>query len=503
MRRTLAALIAAAVAVGALSSGCDLFKKAEEEAKEAIEELGIEIKLTNSFGESLDKGVGYGDTIYLEATTGGKAEPETVYYVEVFNKTKGQTIVEINVMTDGEGNIPRTALIHDVGESVSGYPSKVSAGDDIIVKFGKTKAPADGSKKDPLPKDEPILETPPVPVVNTPPKEDVPVIPHVYAAALDASTGSYIPETSFVIGVVGDGEHSVNEIYVVAENLPSNVTEADVYIFEDRDDWKNGDTVSSSASGFVAMTAVTGISGGKFTTPKLADWSTSTFDPTKIGTYDIVVDFNNKGVFDHDISVPWVDGLDNNGGAGFTIQYSKGTLANQLSAHIITQIAYDSSQRWKGTWKNTFSTGGKVFAYTNPPVRGAGDHNLGVYKYVVKHQDFNTFWNNTAPTGGVAGFGRVELTNDIIITNPLKDHPQWSCTNEPPFLIWIAKAVGDATAFDIVIDLDQDGYYDIGRDFLDCIGDTGDPNVDQGRARLDPSLIASGTIAADGGFKVQ
>jgi len=149
-------------------------------------------------------------------------------------------------------------------------------------------------------------------------------------------------------------------------------------------------------------------------------------------------------------------------------------LAAQMAAkHLLVNLAYSSSSRTDGAWSNTYSqsAGDSIYTYVNPPVQ-AGPRHAWVTKWVIPHQSWNQFWNNwelIEQTG--PGLGRLKI-KDLALTT-LSGSLQRSCTNAPPMKIINPKTLPVETVnvlqYDIVFDYDRDGYYDVGRDFLDVV----------------------------------
>jgi hypothetical protein len=91
----------------------------------------------------------------------------------------------------------------------------------------------------------------------------------------------------------------------------------------------------------------------------------------------------------------------------------------------------------------------------------------------------------------VAGYGRRPIEG--IAVNNITFKPQNGCTNSPPLITYNAE-VGQ---YDMVLDFDGDGFYDIGRDILDVwSGDTAG-------GIIDPALVDAASDALRVGFTVQ
>jgi hypothetical protein len=147
----------------------------------------------------------------------------------------------------------------------------------------------------------------------------------------------------------------------------------------------------------------------------------------------------------------------------------KALAAEMASKHLLVNLAYSSSSRTGGTWENTYDGNAKIYTYVNPPVQKGARH-AWVNKLLIKHQSWKDFWNNPelVEKGG-KGFGRIKVSH--LMATKLSGTLQKSCTNAPPMMIIdpTPLPVGQVQTFDVVFDYDRDGYYDIGRDFLDVI----------------------------------
>jgi len=148
-------------------------------------------------------------------------------------------------------------------------------------------------------------------------------------------------------------------------------------------------------------------------------------------------------------------------------------LAAQMAAkHLLVNLAYNSPNRSTGSWDNTYSqSSSTIYTYVNPPVQ-SGSRHAWVTKWVVAHQSWAGFWNNweLVQKGG-SGLGRLYVKDKAVAT--LSGTIQNSCTNSPPIKIINPKTLPMDTVnvlkYDIVFDYDNDGYYDVGRDFLDVV----------------------------------
>lgn len=151
----------------------------------------------------------------------------------------------------------------------------------------------------------------------------------------------------------------------------------------------------------------------------------------------------------------------------------KALAAASLSHHLIVNLAFDSGSR-NGAWTNDYTTSSKIFSYVNPPVQ-RGERHAFVTKLVIRHQSWKDFWSNSKylEEGGKAGFGRIKISN--LVAKETSGSTQVGCTNSPPVTIINPGVLPfpdgvQVLKYDVVFDYDNDGYYDIGRDMLDIVG---------------------------------
>ncbi len=154
--------------------------------------------------------------------------------------------------------------------------------------------------------------------------------------------------------------------------------------------------------------------------------------------------------------------------------YKAAVAAAMSSKHLLVNLAYDSSSYSGGRWTNTYSQSSKIYSFVNPPVQ-SGERHAFVTKVVVHHQDWSKFWNNP---DNVAK-GKIYIGDKIVQTTG--GTVQHSCTNSPPVAIInpqdLPLDVAVPMKFDVVFDYNGDGYYDIGTDLLDVVGNTDAGNL--------------------------
>jgi hypothetical protein len=250
-------------------------------------------------------------------------------------------------------------------------------------------------------------------------------------------------------------------VYVSGSGFPQDVERVSIYVVRDRDRWTGSALPRGKSAGLVKGPVVAPIVDGMLppTSTRFAP------GPRDLGVYDIIVDVDRDGVFDYETTQK--DAIDGEAKVGFTVQRSAKWLEGRKDKHLLANIAFDSSSRDKGAWRNTYSPGESVFAYINPAIgRKPGIHGHS-YKWVVIHRDFKTFWDRGDANG---------VPFHHLAVNKLDGLPQRGCTNTPPTYVFTARARLDpdtgrmANAFDIVIDQNGDGRYMPGIDLLDVAG---------------------------------
>lgn len=423
------------------------------------------IVVWNSHGEA-DR-LRIGESLSLENVLAGSLDGNTRYSVRVAVRGGGE-LGKFHLLTDVQGKFPVQTILHDVGEF-----DDVQEGNtlDISVESPTGRTIAGSVRID-------LHER--LGGVGWDVNEAVP--PHVFAT--DASGA---PQNAFAVGAspLAAGEVG-GELHVAGDRFPPDAT-FDLYLVQDSDSWVGKRIPQSGEAGWIAGPIV----GRSDAQGRLAALKTG-FVPRRehLGIYDVLVDLDRNGTFDWSFSHK--DGADGEQKVGFTIQYSQNWFKERTSKHVLVNLAYDSPSRDAGVWRNRFQTGERVFTYVNPPVMH--QYHAAATKWVVKHQDWTTYWNSQAPdanVGGVAGYGRRPI--ELIAINNITFKPQNGCTNSPPLVTFNAE-VGE---YDMVLDFDGDGYYDIGRDILDVwSGDTAG-------GLLDPTALDAAPAAQRVGFTVQ
>lgn len=172
-----------------------------------------------------------------------------------------------------------------------------------------------------------------------------------------------------------------------------------------------------------------------------------------VGAYDVICDIDGDGKYDK--------GSDLISRAErfrpcFTVQ------SLNSGSDIIGQVCSDRH----GNYRDFFDPNATdqsirdVFAWISPAELSLVEHAISVNKYVVAHQDT---WSN----------GDTLTDVDSAIE---KDPVQGFCTNESPWLVWPRQNLRPG-CYDCVIDVNSNGRYDKGTDFVDNIDNSGDNTV--------------------------
>lgn len=346
-------------------------------------------------------------------------KPNTRYGFELDND---QTILfRGDILTDMQGRVPSSTLHSDTGE----FEDDVKAGDTLVVKIDDGVTEFTGK-----------IEVKARMLAGTGWAIDEVTSPHIYSADAQGKAAN-----SFVIG--GKVKNEVaGPIYVAGDHFPPKTT-VDVYVVKDRDVWKGQRLPTKGSKGYLAgPISVTTDANGKLplTSTKWAPKGAS-----QLGTYDLVADVDRNGVFDWSLTAK--DAADGEDKVGFTVQYSRAWLKTYAGKHLVVNLAYSSSNRGKGTWRNKYSSG-QVYGYVNPPVSNAQKHrkqSRGVW-VLIEHQSWKDFWTNPDPK--LDADPKVPGSRDLkpYLVNyggksggfsvPLQPH----CTNAPPRALLNAEA---------------------------------------------------------------
>ncbi len=211
-----------------------------------------------------------------------------------------------------------------------------------------------------------------------------------------------------------------------------------VYIAPNRYDWTDGMYLFDYSESIDELT----FDGDGNLDPAII-WNS--VDNTEGSAFDIIIDMNMNGIYDGG------DLLDGQIGVGFVVQDATPD-KTIINGHIVERLSSDSNY----VYRDLYNVDENVYVYVNPVAKM---QNLGGDRYVkwfiVPHQDT---WNDGDPLNS--------------ITTPLGDTVQYGCTNAGRRLVWPAPLTPGQ--YDVVIDVDADGIYDKGQDFLDGYSGPGD-----------------------------
>lgn len=177
-----------------------------------------------------------------------------------------------------------------------------------------------------------------------------------------------------------------------------------------------------------------------------------------LGQYDVVCDLNGNGKYNKGTDLisrsPRFDPC-------FTIQNAN------TGSDIIGQVCSDKNGNYKDIFdpNATDSTIRDVWAWIAPQERSLVQHAIGVRKYVVAHKSSWTNGDTLTDVTGASGGAAFEL-----------DAVQGFCTNEAPWLVWPRQRLV-AGCYDCIIDVNHNGVYDKGTDFIDNIDNSGDNTI--------------------------
>lgn len=173
------------------------------------------------------------------------------------------------------------------------------------------------------------------------------------------------------------------------------------------------------------------------------------------GQYDVVCDLDANGEYDAGSDLLARPGRFR---PCFTIQEVNS------GDHIVGQVCSDRN----GNYRDVFDPNADdsdirdVWAWISPSERSLVEHTLGVRKYVVSHQDSWTDGESLTDVTGASGADAFEV-----------DAVQGFCTNEAPWMVWPRERLTQG-CYDCIIDVDANGVYDQGTDFVDNIDNSGD-----------------------------
>lgn len=222
-------------------------------------------------------------------------------------------------------------------------------------------------------------------------------------------------------------------VLVEGFGFPSN-QQVKLFVVKDKDNWRNGDQLTDKSGG--AETVKTNANG---ILPQTQVWASAQRlgEGQTDGDFDVVVDVNANDRFDAGTDV--VNGFI---GTGFTVQSAS---RGRQVQHLRVELASDQ----QGIFKDQFDVNETVTVWVNPPWRPLTPYQM-VRKYIVLHKDN---WQNGDPLVDVTG-------------RPEQDILRYACGNQYLYPVWIPPLVPGR--YDVIIDMDQDGKYTLGTDYIDA-----------------------------------
>lgn len=395
-----------------------------------------------------------GDSLRMYAQPGDlDLLPGHKYHFAVTNRSGDTKVSEGDVATREDGSLPPTTLAHDIGDMPG---TSETEGDSLAVDIWDVDSAGDH-----LEAFIPLLRVPALQggwnIQEVEP-------PHVFA------TDGTAPTNAFAVSDTGDTDPGEipGPIFVGGEGLPEDVAGGfvDVYVMHDADAWQGFEIPQAGSPEHVVGPIQVAVN------PDGTLASTLVWEPGlgDVGIYDMLVDVDQNGIFDWDISNK--DGSDGEAKVGITIQYSQAWVRARRIRHIIMNIAFNDPDRG-GQWTNDFGATDDLFLYVNPDVTARPDLNhKWVYKWIVNHQDFDTFWNDPSHEGAD---GCVDFAENIM--GNFQVPPQHGCTNSAPLHVGAAGNISGLAngpgEYDVVFTFDNNEgavpRYCPGTDILDII----------------------------------
>jgi len=234
------------------------------------------------------------------------------------------------------------------------------------------------------------------------------------------------------------GSVAVGEpVLVEGFGFPAN-QQVKVFVVRDSEQWAGGATLTDESGGAETVTCT-----AQGDLPRTVVWSAA----QRLGTgqtdgdFDVVVDVNRNDRYDSGVDV--VNGML---GTSFTVQQA----GTRQTGHLAVQLAASR----QGAFKDQFDVREPVGVWVNPPARPLLPGKM-VRKYVVLHRDS---WQN--------GDELVDVTG-----RPEGDLVRYACANQYACPVWYAPLTPGK--YDVIIDVDEDGKYTLGVDYIDAGSGTG------------------------------
>lgn len=326
----------------------------------------------------------------------------------ITDPTTGEPIV-FQVTADRNGNIPPIPL-WDIGVGPDGQPTDASGTYEIRAVGSRGRILAALLKFEILPLQKASRQA-----------------MSAFANVLAGNPPRY-PMGSILIG---------EPVFVEGFGFPAN-RQVKIFVVKDKDNWQSGDSLTDESGS--AETAQTDPNGNLSRTQVWAS-AQRLGAGQKDGDFDVVVDVNANDRFDSGTDVV-VFAI----GTGFTVQAAS---RGRQAQHLAVELA--ASQQ--GQFKNEFNVDENVSVWLNPPWRPMTPYQM-VRKYIVLHKDE---WQD--------GDVLVDVTG-----RPEWDIMRFACANQYAYPVWVAPLIPGK--YDVIIDMDNDGTYTLGTDYIDAFSQT-------------------------------
>lgn len=208
-----------------------------------------------------------------------------------------------------------------------------------------------------------------------------------------------------------------------------------VFVVRDREGWQGGESLTDETGGAETVTI-----NAQGDLPRTTVWASASRlgNAQTDGDFDVVVDVNRNDRYDAGTDV--VSGLL---ATSFTVQ--EGSRSRQGQGHLAVELAAST----QGEFKDEFNLTQSVSVWVNPPWRPLMPGAM-VRKYVVLHKDN---WQD--------GDVLVDVTG-----RPEWDLVRYACRNQYGYPVWNPPLVPGK--YDVIIDVDADGKYTLGTDYIDA-----------------------------------
>lgn len=346
--------------------------------------------------------------------------PATHYDVQIL-QTDGSPVVQARLLTDARGVLAHTALLYDIG--VKYEPgSRVGRYVGIAEQTRYTLVLSALKQRLEIPFDLAPLTK-----------------PIVFSANHNGD-----PLNGFI--------RRNQDVYAVGKNFPAGAT-IRLYVVEDQYTWSDGDALVDVSGGYQTVNI-----GPGQTEFLVKVWSK---ENTRIGSYDIIAD---ALPMDGLCSMGNTDPNDCGSNVGFCVQDGAGT------GHITQCMTCQTPDpplpsAPNPDYKDHFNEGEEVWVAVNPYTQGQNYAGMNARIYVVEHKTEAQWTHGTILQDLSGGYEETVI--------------QPGCANVNYTLVWTQALSSGGTEYDVVVDFEPFGIYDLGTDIVDmldlpglCVGAT-------------------------------